>query len=158
MTHATLTLAAFALAIAGCAHQNGSRPTLAEDIAAINAYNAKSLAGLNAGDYEAVNALLAEDYVVMIPNRPPTVGKERIAAGNKTFMQQFRNVETWTPEETVVDGDLAFQRGVYDLTFIPVKGGDSRRIYGNYLHIYQRQKDGQWLLTRAMTTSFPPPQ
>jgi ketosteroid isomerase-like protein len=73
-------------------------------------------------------------------------------------MQQFRNVETWTPEETVVDGDLAFQRGVYDLTFIPVKGGDSRRLYGNYLHIYQRQKDGQWLLTRAMTTSFPPPQ
>ncbi len=112
----------------------------------------------DAGDSEAVNALLAEDYVVMIPNRPPTIGKERIAAGNKTFMQQFRNVETWTPEETVVDGDLAFQRGVYDLTFIPVKGGDSRRIYGNYLHIYQRQKDGQWLLTRAMTTSFPPPQ
>ena len=150
--------AACVLVITSCAQTPGpSRPSKEADIAAINDYNAKTLHGLNAGDYAAVNALVAEDYVVMIPNRPPTVGKEKIAAGNQTFMQQFRNIETWTPEETVVDGDLAFQRGVYDLTFIPLKGGDSRRVYGNYLHIYQRQANGQWLLTRAMTTSFPPP-
>jgi ketosteroid isomerase-like protein len=152
-------IAACALPIVSCTQTPATaRPSKEADIAAINEYNAKSLHGLNTGDYEAVNALLADDYVVMIPNRAPTIGKERIAAGNKTFMAQFRNIETWTPDETVVDGDLAFQRGVYDLTFVPVNGGDSRRIYGNYLHIYQRQKSGQWLLTRAMTTSFPPPQ
>ena len=158
MRGSLLAAAACVVALAGCAVSvTPSRPSKEADIAAINEYNAKSLKGLNTGDYEAVNALVAEDYVVMIPNRPPTIGKERIAAGNKTFMQQFRNIETWTPEETVVDGDLAFQRGVYDLTFVPLKGGESRRVYGSYLHIYQRKPNGRWMLTRAATTSFPPP-
>jgi ketosteroid isomerase-like protein len=51
----------------------------------------------------------------------------------------------------VVFGDHAYQRGRFDITLTPKKEGvRAIRSKGKYLHIYERQKDGRWLMIRDM--------
>lgn len=54
------------------------------------------------------------------------------------------------PEETLVDGDLAVQRGSFTMKLKPKSGGESRDLAGTYVHVYQRKPDGAWALTRAI--------
>jgi ketosteroid isomerase-like protein len=50
--------------------------------------------------------------------------------------------ETWTPQETVIDGDLAYQRGTFTVEATPKAGGNKTRTSGTFLRIYRRQPDG----------------
>ena len=129
--------------------------TSGADVDAIVRYNAQMLKALNDGDAEALNALMAEDYVIFLPGRPPVQGIDAIRASNRSFLARFHDAETWTPDETVVAGDLGFQRGRFDLQLTPRSGGATRSVSGSYLHVYQRKPDGAWRLTRAMTTTLP---
>jgi ketosteroid isomerase-like protein len=48
-----------------------------------------------------------------------------------------------------VAGDLGYQRGAFDITLTPKKEGVRPiRSVGKYIHIYQRQPDGRWLMIR----------
>jgi ketosteroid isomerase-like protein len=67
---------------------------------------------------------------------------------NGRALEQFTFDETWTPTETVVSGDLAFQSGSYTTTATPRAAGDARTIKGTFLRIYQRQPNGEWRMTR----------
>ena len=115
-------------------------------------FNRKSLKALNEGDVAALNALVADEYTMILPNRPPTSGRAAIQAGNASFLGQWHDVENWIPAETIVSGDWGFQRGTFEMTMTPKQGGgEPRHVTGNYLHVYHRQPDGRWLLARAMT-------
>lgn len=127
-----------------------SRATLQSDLAAIAAVNDGLLGALNAGDWTRLNELTADDYVAII-NGAAISGRERLEESNQRFLAQWRDEEAWLPDETVVDGDLAFQRGSFTMTLTPRQGnGEARDVTGTYLHIYQRRTDGSWALTRAM--------
>ena len=121
----------------------------AADLAAIAAVNARTLEALNSGDWARLNELTDDDYVAIIRGTP-TSGRERLEAANRRFLEQWQDQEAWLPEETIIDGDLAFQRGSFTMTLTPRQGGDARSLAGTYLHIYQRKPDGSWALTRAM--------
>lgn len=154
---ATLVLTmALASLLGGCANlATPSNESSAAGVAAINAYNAQLLRALNDGDPETMNSLMADDYVMFLPGRPPVQGIEQIRASNRSFLAQWRDEEVWTPEETVVSGNWGYQRGTFTLVLTPKAGGAARRSAGTYLHIYERKKDGNWRLTRAMTTTLP---
>lgn len=142
-----------AAAFGGCAR--GAPPhNVATDLAAIEEVNAKTLRALNTNDLELMNSLVAPNHIMMIPNRPEIVGKKAIEASNKNLVESWTNVEIWTPAETVVAGDWAYQRGAYDITLTPKRDGVPRvRSVGKYLHIYGRQPDGSWLMIRDMFNS-----
>lgn len=128
-------------------------PTPPSDVEAINAVNDAILGALNAGDWRRLNELTADDYVSIVGGRP-TFGRERLEAANQRFLEQWLDDEAWLPEETIVDGDLAFQRGSFTMTLTPRQGGsEPRALEGTYLHIYQRRADGSWALTRAMAAT-----
>ena len=149
-----ITLAcAMAVLATACATSASSNASSA-GVEAIKAYNAQVLKALNGGDAEAMNALMADDYVMFLQGRPATQGIEAIRASNRSFLAQWHDQETWTATETVVQGDLGFQWGTFELVLTPKAGGAARRSVGNYLHIYQRKADGKWRLTRAMNTTF----
>ena len=144
------------LILAGCAHlSQGSGQSDAAGVAAINAYNAQLLKALNSGDAETMNSLMADDYVMFLQGRKPVSGIDQIKASNRSFLAQWHDEEQWNPDETVVSGHWGYQRGTFVLVMTPKAGGAARRTVGSYLHIYERKADGQWRLTRAMTTTFP---
>jgi ketosteroid isomerase-like protein len=70
--------------------------------------------------------------------------------------EQFKIDEKWEPIETVVDGNLAYQRGTFTVSATPKSGSAARTTHGNFLRIYRRQPDGSWRMTRDMFNSDEP--
>ncbi len=62
------------------------------------------------------------------PNSEPVVGKAANDAMNGGAFERYDFSETWTPVETVIDGNLAFQRGTFTTIATPEDGeGDRAR-------------------------------
>jgi ketosteroid isomerase-like protein len=111
------------------------------------------LQAINDEDIAALSSLTTEGHIMLAPNRPPIVGKAANDALNGGAFEQFDFDETWTPEETVVSGDWAHQRGSFTTTVSPRAGGEPRVVSGSFLRIYQRQPDGEWRMIRDMFNS-----
>jgi uncharacterized protein (TIGR02246 family) len=141
--------ALLAAAVVGCSQQHDASSTQAADLAAIEQTNAQTLRALNTNDLALMNSLVAEHHIMMIPGRPELTGRAAIEASNAHLVESYTNVEIWKPAETVVAGDWAYQRGSFDITLTPKKEGVRPiRSVGKYIHIYQRQPDGRWLMIR----------
>ena len=147
--------AAMFFAGAGLAAQSRAqgKPTLEEDLAAIAAFNAKYLKALNDEDIDTLASLTTEEHILISSGRPPTVGKAANDAANARVFKQFDIVETWTPLETVVDGNLAYQRGTFTVEATPRAGGNTTKSSGNFLRIYKRFPDIGWRMVRDMFNS-----
>lgn len=134
-----------------------ARASKAADLAAIQAFNRQYLQAINSGDSSALSRLTSEDHVMLAPNRSPLTGKAANVAAMKKAFELFTIQESWTPLETKIAGDWAYQRGTYHVKATPKNGGASTTSTGNFLRIYQRQPDGSWSLTRDMFNSDQPP-
>jgi ketosteroid isomerase-like protein len=131
------------------ASQAGSgKPTLEQDLAAIAEFNRRYLKAINDEDIATLSSLTTEDHIMIAPGRPPIVGKAANDAANGRVFKQFDIDETWTPVETIVSGDLAYQRGTYTVAATPKGGGNTTRTSGHFLRIYRRQPNGEWRMTR----------
>jgi ketosteroid isomerase-like protein len=136
--------------LASCMSDKPPRPSLQEDLAAISNFNERYLKAINDEDIDALAKLTDESHVLTPPGGRPVVGKAHIVDVTGRSFAQFDVKEMWTPEETQVGGDIAFQRGTYHLEMTPKTGGDSRTTNGWFLRIYQRQPSGDWWMTRDM--------
>ena len=125
-------------------------------LAAIAAFNTRYLKAINDGDIAALSALTTEDHIMIAPNRPAVIGKAANDAANGTAFQHFSIEEHWLPLETVVNGDLAFQRGTFTVVAHPKSGGPASNAHGNFLRIYRRHADGTWWMTHDMYSSDQP--
>jgi ketosteroid isomerase-like protein len=153
---ASLVAVAVLGALAACGDATPKRPTAEQDVAAIMEFNKHYLGAINDEDIKTLAALTTDGHVMIAPSRPPIVGKAANDAMNGRAFEQFEFDESWSPVETVVSGDLAFQRGTYVSTAKPRAGGESRTIRGSFLRIYQRQPSGEWRMTRDTFNSEPP--
>jgi len=147
-------LACLALLVVGC--EPPQRPSYAEDLAAITEFNARYLGAINDEDIATLSSLTTEGHVILIPNREPIVGKAANDAANGGAFERFTFDETWTPVETVIDGDLAFQRGTFTTIATPRSAGERLEVSGSFMRIYQRQANGEWRMTRDMFNSSAP--
>jgi ketosteroid isomerase-like protein len=154
-TFALLAAIAAVCALSACGDTTPKRPTAEQDVAAIMEFNKHYLGAINAGDIKTLSALTTDGHVMIMPNRPPIVGKAANDAANGRAFEQFVFDESWSPTQTVVSGDLAFQQGTYVSTAKPRAGGESRTIRGSFLRIYQRQPNGEWRMTRDTFNSEP---
>lgn len=131
----------------------GTRPTLEQDLAAITEFNRRYLKAINDEDIATLSSLTTDDHIMIASGRAPLVGKVANDEANGRVFKQFDIVETWTPVETVVDGDLAYQRGTFTVEATPRAGGNTTKTSGNFLRIYRRQPNGEWRMTRDMFNS-----
>jgi ketosteroid isomerase-like protein len=150
----TVGLASLVLLVVGCGQPQ--RPTYEEDLAAITEFNARYLGSINDEDIATLSSLTTEGHVILIPNREPIVGKAANDAANRGAFERFTFDETWTPVETVIDGDLAFQRGTFTTIATPRGDGERLEVSGSFMRIYQRQPNGEWRMTRDMFNSSVP--
>jgi len=125
----------------------------AGDLAAIEAFNRAYLTAINAGDLSAFSALTTDGHVMIAPNRPPVRGRAAMVEAMGRAFEMFTIEETWTPVETEVAGDWAWQRGTYTVAAAPKGGGQGSRSTGNFLRIFRRQQDGSWRMVRDMFNS-----
>ena len=116
MRTSLLATAILIATIASAAAQSkpaGAKPTLEQDLAAIAEFNRRYLKAINDEDIATLASLTTEDHIMIASGRAPLVGKAANDAANASVFKQFDIVETWTPVETVVDGNLAYQRGTF---------------------------------------------
>jgi uncharacterized protein (TIGR02246 family) len=143
------TLALLLATLAGCmSRAPDPAATQAEGEAAIAEFNRKYLAAINTGDIDALAALTTEDHMMIASGGPPTMGKQALVDAMTGAFARFDFDESWAPEETVVSGDLAYQRGTFIVNTTPKAGGEPTRMTGNFLRIYRRQPDGAWFMVR----------
>lgn len=106
------------------------------------------LMATQAGDVEAVLALMSDDVMFMSAGQPPMIGREAFARGlNKVLAE---NVIESTSEiaEIVVSGDLAYCRTKLTVTITSKHGQLPMLRNGDTLSILRKQADGKWRLTR----------
>ncbi|HET7924399.1 MAG TPA: nuclear transport factor 2 family protein [Rhodanobacteraceae bacterium] len=142
------------LLAAGCSTE--TQPSFADDLAAITGFNERYLAAINNEDIAALSALTTDGHVMLVPNSEPVVGKASNDALNGGAFERYEFSETWQPVETVIDGDLAFQRGTFTTIATPRGDGDRLEVSGSFMRIYQRQANGEWRMTRDMFNSSTP--
>lgn len=138
-------------ALAGCASMGAG--SHAADEAAITEFNKRYLGAINAGDIATLSSLTTDGHIMIAPGRPPTVGKKANDEANGRAFQMFDIVETWTPIETVISGDLAYQRGTFTVDATPKAGGNTSHSKGTFLRIYRKQPTGEWRMVRDMFNS-----
>jgi ketosteroid isomerase-like protein len=157
-TPTLLALAALlSMPLVSCTTTTSSSPrSQAADEAAIAEFNKRYLGAINDGDIATLSSLTTEEHIMIAPGRPPTVGKKANDEANGRAFQMFDIDETWTPQETVVDGNLAYQRGTFTVAATPKAGGNTTRMSGTFMRIYRRQSDGSWRMTRDMFNSDQP--
>ena len=127
----------------------------AADEAAIAEFNRLYLKAINDGDIETLARLTTEGHMMIASGGPPLVGKKALVDAMTRAFTTTDIDETWAPEETVISGDLAYQRGTFVVVAKPKAGGAETRVAGNFLRIY-RKIDGAWFMVRDSFNSQQP--
>jgi len=127
-----------------CARQE-KKPSVEEDIAAINELYNQYCIHANAGDLDKFLSLWEDNAIRMEPDMPSIIGKENI---RKYFAPSFEmfsvKVTVNGGTEIQISGDMAFSRGTYTLSLTPKEGGPTTTFNGKWLDIDKRQTDGSW--------------
>ena len=150
------------LTFVGCQTAPAPAPKtdVAADMAAIKALGDQFTAAFNSGDAAAMAAAYADDAIMMDPNQAAVEGKQAIQAAyearSKESAGKVAFTATFTPLETQVAGDWAYDRGNYTVTITPKSGKPMERS-NKYMTIYKRQADGSWKVYRDISNSNEPP-
>lgn len=125
------------------------------DEAAIADFNRRYLKAINDGDIDTLASLTTDGHMMIMSGGPPLTGKKALVDAMTRAFQTTDFDESWAPEETVVSGDLAYQRGTFVVVAKPKAGGAESRITGNFLRIY-RKVGGAWFMVRDSFNSQQP--
>jgi uncharacterized protein (TIGR02246 family) len=144
---------ALLLLVGGCA-QKVNAPA---DVEAIK----KSIDGyfkaLNAGNAEAVAALMTEKTAWNEPNTAPLVGKDAIKKMHQSYFDQYKLENSTSDPEVKVSGDLGTARATWIQKLIPKAEGDAPIAdRGNYAIVFSRQGDGSWKWDSCIVNSDQP--
>jgi uncharacterized protein (TIGR02246 family) len=135
-----------------------AQPDQAADIKAINDLNQRDIAASKENDVDTLATLWTDDGVLIVPMTPPFVGKPAIRKLLDQQKEQAKDAETtaydeqW--EEVRIIGDYAYQWGSISVT-VELPGGKQVSQTVGAMRILQRQKDGEWLVARAIVTPAP---
>ncbi len=143
------------LLVASSADRATAQASTAADEAAIAEFNRKYLRAINEGDIDTLAALTTEDHMMISSGGAPLAGKKALVDAMTRAFQNNTFNETWEPQETVVSGDLAYQRGTFVVEATPKAGGELSRTTGNFLRIY-RKINGTWFMVRDTFNSQRP--
>jgi uncharacterized protein (TIGR02246 family) len=124
---------------------------------AIDAAMARYIDAVKRGDTTAIVASLADDPVAVFPTGPARKGKAEVS---KAFAEMFSasSVKELKPAraDLTVSGDLAVETGTFEITMQPRAGDKEMTDKGQYIVVWQRQRDGSWKILRGFNRSDAP--
>jgi uncharacterized protein (TIGR02246 family) len=143
---------------AAAACQPGAAPLTDEDVAAIRSLTDSYVQASLAKDADAIAAFYADDAILMPPNEPATVGKDAIRDREASVFELGEETREFTLTPVEIDGvdGLAFDRGTWSWTGIPLGITEPITVTGKYVVIVRRQEDGSWLWTVDIWNSDAP--
>jgi uncharacterized protein (TIGR02246 family) len=140
-----------------CAKQE-KKPSVEEEVAAINELYNQYCIHANAGDLDNFLSLWEDNAIRMDPDKPSIIGKEKIRSFFEPSFEQFSvDVAVYGNTEIQISGDIAFSRGTYTLSLTPKEGGPTTHFDGKWLDIDKRQTDGSWKIYIDMVNYNGPP-
>ena len=123
------------------------------EMLAIADYNRNLLAAIAAGDLDAIGRLTYRNLVMMGDGRPASQGKDRAMAAYADAAGRFDVKETWEAQDTLVDGDIAFQRGRFFISLTTKATGEQSETSGSYHHVYRKLPRSGWTLAMVRFAS-----
>lgn len=156
-----LSFVVVTLGLAACS--SAPPETREADLQAIAALRDAYTSAFTAEDAAKAAAAFAPDGILMNDNAPAVAGREAIRAHYEKLMAGMDCQVELTPEETVVNGDWAFDRGqtlVHIMAKDPKSSAPMIMDQGKYVAILRRQPDNSWLIGRVIANSnisLPPP-
>ena len=132
------------------------RSSAVTDIQELDRIRTRLEAAENAGDADAIAAVMSDDVVVMVPSEPVQEGRPECAAFiRRTLAETYSYFDrhiVYTSAEVRVAGDVAFDRGTFAFEVQPKSGGEKSHATGKYLWLYSRSQDDGWKLARAIVS------
>lgn len=158
------TLVCSSILLAACSanapERNGANATAqaseaARDVQAIRMANERWLELIRAKDATAIAQLYAEDGALMPPNSPMANSRQAIRDAWQSMMQTPNFDLTFAAESIVVSssGDMALDRGTYDLAMNPPSG--PVRDNGKYVVVW-RKFGSEWKVAADIFNSNRP--
>jgi len=152
-----LSLALAALALASCAGLEpplAATPTHEQSPAGLEEVGAYWQVLYEAGEWEELRTLYADDAVLMTQGQAKIEGADAILA----FLQRLSNTGAdvafrFKPEEAVVEGDLGFVTAKYRMD-ISFPGKEPTVVVGRSFLVY-KWADGRWKLWRDIDNLAP---
>ena len=133
-----------------------------EDVQALHAIRERLQAGENAFDGDALVDMMADDFVLMVPNEPVQVGKAQCEAFVRRILAEqqawFDRRISYVSEEVAIRGNTAFDRGTFSFTIVVKHDGSTGGATGKYLWLYERPGDSDWKMSRAILGLDDPPE
>lgn len=128
-------------------------PVEAKDFTAeMESENARWLAVYNSRDAQAFGPMYSSDAMMLAQGNPPIAGRTAIVQfWFEMFKKGFQN-PTLEIISSRQEGRLAYQTCQWSV-IEPLVNGAARKIRGSTLRIFERQRDGRWLITVQMSNS-----
>lgn len=128
-----------------------------DDIQAIATVADAFVAAAIAGDVDTMVATYTDDASLMPPEMPAAEGSDAIRAWFEAFFEQM-TIETFTLDAAAVEvaGDWAYRRGSFEMTAVPVGGGEAVLDAGKFVEIWRRGDDGAWRMAVDIWNSDQP--
>ena len=118
-----------------------------EDIEAITNMSKARAEAFNNSNAAEIASHFTEDAVLMAPGAEASIGQEAVQAYYQAIFDAYVPELSSHYEEVEVSGDLAYGRGLAEVTLTPRKGGAPTTSTSKYLNILKRQPDGSWKTT-----------
>jgi uncharacterized protein (TIGR02246 family) len=128
-------------------------PVMAKDFnAEMESENARWLAAYNRRDGDALGPMYAKDAVMLPQGSPPIEGRTAIV--QFWFKMLKRGFENPTLEiiSSREEGRLAYQTCRWSV-LESKNNGPEKKVTGNTLRIFERQRDGRWLIKVQMSNT-----
>ena len=138
---------------AGC--QQGAAPLSPADQQAVRTAVDSFTQRVKRADWPGAVALYSADVHFMPPNQPAVEGRDALLA----WMRAFPPLGSFnlTVDEVSGEGNVAYVRGHYSMTFTPPGAKAPVSDAGKFLEVHRRAADGTWPNVADMFNSDKPP-
>ena len=113
-------------------------------------------AAWSAKDIDAIVQFYAPEPVFLANSGERLSGIDEIRTNFAMGLSEFTPKLTLHSKRSAASGTLAYDSGTYDEIIAAVRGGGVSAVRGNYLFVFQRQKNGEWKILEQTFTQFDP--
>jgi uncharacterized protein (TIGR02246 family) len=123
---------------------------MSEDRSAILELEERYAAATNSSDVDEFDDILADDAMLMMPDRPAVSGRDTIVAHQREFFRSIKaSIKSVVAEIELLDS-IVYVRGAFNYAMAPKMGGEAVKMRGKYINLYKRDEMKQWRLWRSI--------
>jgi ketosteroid isomerase-like protein len=119
------------------------------DLYAVNVAKTEFREGFNLGDAARILAIADPQLVSFSDGQPSEFGESGLEALEirlKNLFERFTASLAVIVNEVRIEGDVAYDYGLHDLTLTPKDGGQPIHRRNRYVDIWRRNKEDRWKL------------